>query len=150
MEFFFIMIPVFLLVAVVIRLAAGSMDRQRIEGYLADRGCRVISVTWSPFGKGWFGEKRDRIYEVVYYDGQGNQHMAACKTSLWGGVYFTEDRIAHRRAGWADRLPEFEARGEPLIRSLDPQGDEDELARLRQENTRLREELDRLHPGGTP
>ena len=43
-------------------------------------------------GRGWFGEKNDRIYEVVYYDSNGEQHLATCKTSLLSGVYWTEDR----------------------------------------------------------
>ena len=85
------------LIGISIRLVAGSMDRERIEDYIRQRGGRIISVTWSPFGKGWFGEQNARIYEVVYYDGQQNQHMATCKTLLFGGVYFTGDEISHAR-----------------------------------------------------
>ncbi len=76
----------FVLLAVVIRLAVGSTDRSRIEEYVTDRGGRVVSITWAPFGRGWFGEKNDRIYEVVYYDADGRQHFATAKTSLWSGV----------------------------------------------------------------
>jgi len=84
---------------------------------------------------------------VVYYDAQGNQHMATCKTSLLSGVYWTEDRISHRRADWFGKLPEKNRPGTPLIRAI-PERHEDHTAsendRLKQENERLREELRRL------
>jgi hypothetical protein len=65
-----------------------SLDKDRIAAYLAERGSRIVSINWAPFGKGWFGEKNDRIYEVVYYDRDGHQHWATCKTSLFSGVYW--------------------------------------------------------------
>jgi hypothetical protein len=146
--------PAFLLVVLVcvigvgFRLFAGSMDRQRIEDYIRQRGGRMISINWAPFGKGWFGEQNARLYEVVYYDRDGNQHMATCKTRNLGGVYFTDDQIAHARARWADRVPEDAARGKPLIYSIgNAEAEQDETARLKEENSRLREELERLRRG---
>ncbi|MGO8689195.1 MAG: hypothetical protein ACLQLG_06140 [Thermoguttaceae bacterium] len=137
------------LIGISIRLVAGGMDRERIEDYIRQRGGRIISVTWSPFGKGWFGEQNARIYEVVYYDGQQNQHMATCKTSMFGGVYFTGDEISHARAAWADRVPDDAAQGKPLLWSIANAGPPpDEAARLKEENARLREELERLRGGG--
>src|SRR4051812_36214920 len=84
-----------LLLALGIRLAAGSMDRERIETYVSQKGGRIVSITWAPFGRGWFGEKSDRIYEVVYYDAEGKQHFATAKTSMWSGVYWTHDTVTH-------------------------------------------------------
>ena len=78
----------------------------------------VVSITWAPFGKGWFGEKNDRIYEVVYYDRAGDQHWATCKTSLWSGVYWTEDRTAHRKSNWYDSLSPTNEPGHALIRQV--------------------------------
>lgn len=120
---YIIIIPAAIVVVLVIRLAAGAMDHERIRQYLADRGARVLEIRWDPFGPGWFGEKNDRIYHVRYVDREGNEHDSHCKTSLWTGVYFTEDRIVRRAVGSA-RMP---AQGT-----------------LEEENRRLREELARL------
>jgi hypothetical protein len=121
MEGFLLLIPLVIIIAIVIRLAAGGLDHDRVRQYVESRGGRVIEANWSPFGPGWFGEKSDRIYAVRYLDRDGNEHQAYCKTSMWTGVYFTEDRIVT----YADR----------------PAG---EKPSLEEENRRLREELDRM------
>ena len=54
-----------ILFAVLIRLMAGSMDNDRVDEYLRERGGRIIEKRWNPFGKGWFGEKDSRIYELT-------------------------------------------------------------------------------------
>lgn len=125
MEFFFLLIPVVIVLAIVIRLAAGGMDRDRIEQYVRDRGGKVLDSNWDPFGPGWFGEKSDRIYGVRYLDRDGNEHEAHCKTSMWTGVYFTEDRIVR----YAERPTEPAAASESALEA---------------ENRRLREEVERL------
>lgn len=116
----------FIALAIVIRLLAGGMDGDRVRAYIEQRGGRLLSSGWAPFGKGWFGEKSDRIYEVRYLDGDGNEHEATCKTSLFTGVYFTEDRIVSY-----GETPGRETR------------DDSRLTQLEQENRRLREELNR-------
>lgn len=140
------------LLALGIRLAAGSMDKERIEGYVTGRGGRVVSITWAPLGRGWFGEKDSRIYEVVYYDKEGRQHFATAKTSLFSGVYWTEDAVTHERAPWYDQVPKTNEPGHPVLSeigkanaggggvqpSADPFG---EMEFLRRENQRLRDEL---------
>ena len=83
-------------IAIVIRLIAGSMDGDRVDDYVRTRGGKLISKHWSPFGRGWFGEKDSRIYEIEYIDADGNRHQATCKTSMLSGVYMTEDRIVGR------------------------------------------------------
>lgn len=82
-----------ILVGLFIRLIAGSMDSDRIQEEIEAKGGKLISKTWSPFGKGWLGDKSDRIYEVIYMDKQANKHKAFAKTSLFSGVYFTADEI---------------------------------------------------------
>ena len=124
MEAFFLIIPVLILIAILFRLGAGGMDHDRIRQYVERRGGKVLDSNWSPFGPGWFGEKSDRIYGVRYLDGDGNEHEAHCKTSLWTGVYFTEDRIVR-----------YAERPAPSVRP-------DES--LEAENRRLREEVERL------
>lgn len=102
-----------------------SMDQSRITDYIQQRGGRIVSISWAPFGHGWFGEKEERIYEVVYYDREGNQHFATAKTSLMTGVYWTEDRITHRKAEWYGRLPQKNEAGNPIIHHI-PKAAEEE------------------------
>lgn len=125
-----VIIVLVIAVAIVIRLVAGGMDHDRVRQYVESRGGRVIDAYWAPFGKGWFGEKNDRIYGVRFVDADGNEHEASVKTSLFSGVYFSEDRIVRR----ADRG------GDDAEASA---GDERAEA-LEAENRRLREELERL------
>ena len=79
--------------AVVIRLAAGSFDGDRVERYLQERGWTLVDRSWDPFGPGWFGEKDARIYQIVYRDEAGRTHRAHVKTSMMSGVYLTNDQI---------------------------------------------------------
>jgi hypothetical protein len=95
-----------------------SMDKNRITEYIRERGGRIVSISWAPFGKGWFGEKEERIYEVVYYDAGGQQHFATCKTSMFTGVFWTDDRITHPKAKWYGRLPQHNDPGNPIIRHI--------------------------------
>lgn len=137
--------PIILILLVVlgilaIRLAAGSLDKDRIAGYIRERGGRVLSINWAPFGKGWFGDKNDRIYEVVYYDAEGNQHLATCKTNILSGVYWTEDRITHPKTKWVADLPKENRPGHSIIRAI-PELREDDLLT---ENEQLKEEIARL------
>jgi len=141
-------ILVFLVVGILFWVLASSSDRHRIEEYIQQRGGRVVSIVWAPFGKGWFGEKNDRIYEVVYYDKEGNQHFASCKTAAWSGVYWTEDRITYPRSNWVASLAPGNEPGRPVIsqipQTLPPpalESDAEELMRLREENAQLRERL---------
>lgn len=123
-------------IAVVGRLLAGSMDGDRIESYVRQRGGRILTRQWAPFGKGWFGERNDRIYEIEYEDRNGDRRRATVKTSMWSGVYLTDDQIVRRGlARGADA-----ADAAPADSSLDPA---DEAARLRAENARLKAELAR-------
>jgi hypothetical protein len=143
----------FVVVGIVLWVAAMSFDKDRIRDYIQSRGGRVISIDWAPFGKGWFGEKSDRIYEVVYYDAEGLQHLATCKTSLFTGVYWTEDRVSHGRAVWYDKSATANEADRPLIQDIpqdwlavptnalaaeDPAA---ELRQLREENAQLRARL---------
>jgi hypothetical protein len=111
------------------RLVAVYCDHWRIGNYIRRQGGEFQVCRWSPFGPGWFGEKRDRIYYVVFTDGDGSQHRAYCKTSLFTGVYFTQDRIVSPRKA----------------KRIDNEHDAlaGEVARLQEENRRLREALEK-------
>ncbi len=122
-----VIIPLFILLVVVIWLVARIMDTDLIKEYIEARGGKLLEKRWAPFGKGWFGEKSNRIYEVRYLDSDGNEHEATCKTSTWTGVYWTEDNIIK----YAQR-PDVDASSD---------------ASFREENRRLREENERLKRG---
>lgn len=128
MEAMILIVPVFILIAIVTRMMAGGMDHDRIRQYVEQRGGRVIDSNWSPMGPGWFGEQTDRIYGVRYVDRDGHEHEAHCKTSMWSGVYLTEDRIIRRREAAA----------------LTPMPTPTTADALAEENRRLREEVGRL------
>ena len=127
-EGFFIFLVLGVLgVGLMIRLMAGMFDRERIYQYIASRGGKVRSIHWSPFGRGWFGDKHNRIYEVEYDSADGQRHAATCKTSFWSGVYWTEDQAVSAPSP-------FKA---PPIQYIDP-------THLAQENQRLHAEVQRL------
>ncbi len=118
-------------IAIVFRLLAGSMDGDRIERYVQERGGTLRAKSWAPFGKGWVGEKNDRIYEIEYATDSGEIRRATVKTSMLSGVYFTDDRPVGRASeSMADPAPT------------------DEAAALRAEIARLEAELDRRSDPG--
>jgi hypothetical protein len=84
---FFIVIPVM----IAIRLFAGHFDRERIREHVERSGGKVLDITWNPFGRGWFGSRYERIYEVRYRGRHGRTVEATCKTSMFSGVYWTGD-----------------------------------------------------------
>lgn len=112
---------IFLIVGVVGWMISRVMDSDRVKSYIEERGGQLLEKRWSPFGRGWYGDT-NRVYEVRYVDRDGNEHRATCKTSLFSGVYWTDDEIV-RRAERAD------------ARSLE------------EENARLRQEIERLKRG---
>jgi len=121
----------FIVLAVLIRLAAGSTDDGRIRENIEEQGGKVRSIDWSPFGRGWFGSKNERIYEVVYEDALGKVHQAYCKTSMFSGVYWSEDKIVDDPGTLASQ-----SGGDP--------GTGADAADLIAENQRLKVELERL------
>jgi hypothetical protein len=84
-------VGLFIPLAIFIRLWAGRLDRQRIAEHIEKSGGEVSDITWNPFGKGWFGTKNERIYEVTYRTRSGRKVEATCKTSMFSGVYWTSE-----------------------------------------------------------
>jgi hypothetical protein len=82
-----------ILLAVFIRIIAGSFDGSRVGAYIQSVGGELLDCSWAPFGPGWFGEKDSRIYAIIYRDSAGSVHRAHVKTSLFSGVYLTNDEI---------------------------------------------------------
>jgi hypothetical protein len=118
---------ILIVVAVVIRMALRSGDGDRIRAYIASRGGHVRDLRREYFGRGWLGERNDRLYRVWYVDSDGNEREARAKVNFWGGVFLGDDtliRAAHRPPQVADATS-------------------DQVSALRAENERLREELRR-------
>jgi hypothetical protein len=92
-----LIIILFIFTAVVIRLLAGSFDGERVEQYIRDKGGELIEKSWDPFGPGFLGEEDSRIYQIVYRDKNGRIHRAHVKTSMFSGVYLTNDEIIEDR-----------------------------------------------------
>lgn len=114
-------------VAIVIRILAGASDRERIERHFRRRGAEVTDCTWTPFGRGWFGSKSDRIYTVRFRNRDGSLRRATVKTSMFADVYSTaEEEIASRGQ-------------EPASPAVTPSAED-----LLSENARLRAEIERL------
>ena len=78
--------------ALAMRVAMHFLDKNRIRQEVEANGGSVVSITWDPFGRGWFFEKNERHYSVSYRDRSGNVQSGTCKTSLFTGVYWTEPR----------------------------------------------------------
>jgi hypothetical protein len=77
--------------AVGLRILADRLDRSRIRKEIAASGGEVLDIRWSPFGRGWFGERSNRIYEVTYRTTNGKTLTATCKTSLFTGIFWLGD-----------------------------------------------------------
>jgi hypothetical protein len=92
-EWLAVAIAVALVLVIGARLVHGQLDRGRIRAYAAENGWEVLECRWSPYGPGWVGARQARIYAVRYRDREGRSHAAYLKTSMFGGVYLTEDRV---------------------------------------------------------
>lgn len=85
--------PIFLLAitaGLAIRILMHFVDKSRIKDEVESRGGRVISISWNPFGRGWFFEKNERHYSVTYTERSGTTVVADCKTSLFTGIYWAD------------------------------------------------------------
>ena len=54
--------------AVALRIVMHFVDKSRIKDEVETRLGRVVSITWNPFGRGWFFERGERHYDVTYID----------------------------------------------------------------------------------
>ena len=82
----FILGMVFL--AALVRILCDRADRRRIHSEAAKLRREVLDISWEFFGRGWFGEKNDRIYRVTVRGRKGRDQVYSCKTSMFSGVYW--------------------------------------------------------------
>ena len=111
-------VVIFIIIAIVVRLAAGSFDGDRVKAYVEQtlKG-ELLDQSWDPLGPGWFGEKDSRIYEIIYKDRDGHTHRANVKTSMMSGVYLTNDVVIERAQ--SQGTPSLEAEERELRSRLD-------------------------------
>ena len=116
----------FLIIAFVIVTAfiSNYLDKDRIKGYIKEKGGEIVSIEWKIFGKGWFGEKGERIYFIVYKDKYGREFQAWCKTSMFSGVYFTEEKLTDNKNNNKIKRPSYD--------------------QLEKENEKLKEDLEKI------
>ncbi|GMW01805.1 MAG: hypothetical protein AMXMBFR84_29420 [Candidatus Hydrogenedentota bacterium] len=74
------------------RLLLGVIDRDSIRRNVERRGDTLISMHWTPFGRGWFSENKERHYRVVFTR-DGTTVETTCKTSIFTGVYWSGDEL---------------------------------------------------------
>jgi hypothetical protein len=112
-EGYILIVVVVVILAIVMHLLHGDMDRGRIKQYVETRGGQLIDASRKPFGPVWVG--RDRIYDVRFLDIDGRQHRARCKTSGWSGILFTDDSIERQAY-----VMETSSRGGAMAGKLEP------------------------------
>ena len=117
----FTIIIIFVIIAIVIRLCAGSFDAERVERHIKDMGGELVDKSWDPFGPGWFGEKDSRIYEIVYRDRTGSLRRAHVKTSMLSGVYLTNDKPADDLSGSVESVEDEKTRLRRRLEELESQ-----------------------------
>jgi uncharacterized OB-fold protein len=80
----------FVFAGILVRIAMHFVDKNRIKDEVETKLGRVVSITWNPFGRGWFFERGERHYDVTYVDRSGATISTSCKTSYYTGVYWAE------------------------------------------------------------
>lgn len=157
MEFIGLFFIFAIIIAVLVRLAAGSFDGNRVEDYIRSMGGTLLDKSWDPFGPGWFGEKESRIYQIVYRDRAGYIHRAHVKTSAFSGVYLTNDHIIQhppqlptpRQVMTGQRPPALPASGNAVTSFLPPALPGESPEAIEREKIQLRQrlaELERISP----
>ena len=134
-----IVVP-FIAIVIGCRVIAGTLNHDRIRIYIKNKGGKVIEIVWTPFGPGWFGEKSDAIYEVDYYDRDGNYRRAHCKTSMFSGVYLHNDRLV---SAVKPQQTMNDHENQTMTRQV-PMSLEEENRKLKKENELLRNEIETL------
>jgi len=92
-------LPLLFLIAIAwigVWLLSVNWDKKRIERYFAGRGCEVVETTWRPFARWWSGDRNETHYQVWYRDRDGTTWECLCKTSMFTGVFTTEEQVHFR------------------------------------------------------
>ncbi len=86
-----LIVGVLIVFAIGIRILFHYLDKNRIKSEIEQRDGRVIEISWCPFARGWWAEKGERHYRVIFQDSAGRTIQTQCKSSLFTGVYWSGD-----------------------------------------------------------
>jgi hypothetical protein len=90
LPWFWALALILLVVGVGARLVADRWDRERIRDYFLRQGQTTGAITWEPFAR-WWTRDIDRTYTVTVLSPDGATRVVSCRTSLFGGVYVSEE-----------------------------------------------------------
>jgi hypothetical protein len=86
------------LVSIFVFVLTPKLDRDRIRENIEAHGGRVIEIL-----RAWgSGTRYDRAYEVSYMTACGDRVRATCRTSMWNGVDWVNNRPPGLDSGEAD------------------------------------------------
>ena len=91
-----------------------GLDRLRIQKQLQGKDCQLLSLT-RQFDHGLvsqFKKERQRKYDVVYTDGNGQVLEASCRTELMEGVFWTNGDIPQSKQEIGLALPREDIKAE--------------------------------------
>lgn len=128
-QFFLIVVPLFLILGILLWFFNRGMDEDRVRGWLETRGNKLLECIHTPTNKGWWAEARERFYDVRYLDTDGHEHFAMCRTGLITGLIWTSDKFLR----YADQVEGVPMPGQTEIRRTSVE-----------EENRRRAELERL------
>lgn len=75
-------------------------NHRRIRREIEELGGKVLSIHWSPFGRGWLWTPRGAIiYRARYYDAEERLHDGHCRTDWLLGNRWTENRVVGEPGG---------------------------------------------------
>jgi hypothetical protein len=113
LETIFIVVSLLVIAGVLLWFMNRSMDQDRLRGHLETRGSKLLDLQMLAVGRDWWARSLERSYEVRYLDADGHEHLATCKTGLFKGVNWTDDKFIR----YADQVE-----GTPLPGKTDLQG----------------------------
>jgi hypothetical protein len=107
---FYIVLVVAILIFV--SVVTPKLDRDRIRENIEGHGGKVIEIA-----REWeWANRYDRCYDVSYLTSRGRRVSATCRTSMWRGVYWVNDRppgLFSAESEPSNLLMDYDARESP-------------------------------------
>ena len=88
---FYLLVPAAIAYILTRRIILETLDRRRIRTFIEARGLTLVDLNLALFVTGWGDNSRGRTYTVRLRDRSGKEGEISCRTSLLGGVYFTDE-----------------------------------------------------------
>ncbi len=82
-------------IVLVVSFVANKLDEDRIREHIVENGGKVVEIL-----RAWgAGSRSERAYDVTYMTRQGERVKARCRTNMWKGVLWINDRPPGTLAG---------------------------------------------------